>query len=193
MLLSKHRDAESLARATRFVGFGTVRGSTNRGGIGALRKMFRKGNSVNLTMTPDGPRGPRRELAAGCVYLASRLQIPIVPLGLGYDRPWRLNRAWDKFAIPRPGSVARAVMGPPLLIPPKANREQLEQHRIETQDALNVLTSAAERWAETGVAVGTPFVVKREPRSLGWRRLSSSNNEATQKAASPNFKLRISA
>ncbi|MEZ6087245.1 MAG: hypothetical protein R3C05_04300 [Pirellulaceae bacterium] len=43
-------------------------------------------------MTPDGPRGPRRELATGCIYLASRLQLPIVPLGLGYDRPWRLQR-----------------------------------------------------------------------------------------------------
>ena len=56
---------------------------------------------MNLTITPDGPRGPRRQLAQGPVYLASKLGMPIVAMGFGYDRPWRFN-SWDRFAIPRP-------------------------------------------------------------------------------------------
>ncbi|QDV13468.1 hypothetical protein CA51_33580 [Rosistilla oblonga] len=173
MLLSQHRDAETLARATRFVGFGTIRGSTSRGGITALRKMFRQGKTMNLTMTPDGPRGPRRELAAGCVYLASRLQLPIIPLGLGYDRPWRMRRAWDQFAVPRPGSRARAIMGPGIWIPAKADRDQLETHRRQVETVLNRLTVEAEQWAETGQAVGNPVVITRTPRALTWMRGSA--------------------
>ncbi len=32
-------------------------------------------------------------------------------VGCGFDRPWRNVRSWDKFAIPRPSSRARIVLG----------------------------------------------------------------------------------
>ncbi len=102
MLLSRHQDAEWLSQAARHMGFGTVRGSTSRGGVAALRELMRTSATMNLTITPDGPRGPRRRLASGCIYASSRLGIPLVPVGLGYDRPWRVRRAWDQFAVPRP-------------------------------------------------------------------------------------------
>ncbi|MEZ6089083.1 MAG: DUF374 domain-containing protein [Pirellulaceae bacterium] len=113
-----------MARATRFVGFGNIRGSSTRGGVAALRKMFREGQSTNLTMTPDGPRGPRRELATGCIYLASRLQLPIVPLGLGYDRPWRLQRPHGINSQSRDLEAGHGtIMGPGIRIPAEANRD----------------------------------------------------------------------
>ena len=87
----------------------TLRGSTKRGGVASLRQLIDKGQTMNLTMTPDGPRGPRRTAAPGCVYLSSKLQIPLVCLGFGYDNPWRVSSAWDNFAIPRPFSRARMV------------------------------------------------------------------------------------
>ena len=63
MLLSKHRDAEILARVAGHMGFDCVRGSTNRGSTAALRDLRRRGRYMHLTITPDGPRGPRRKLA----------------------------------------------------------------------------------------------------------------------------------
>ena len=108
MLLSRHRDAEVLSHVARHMGFDFVRGSTNRGGTVALRKLLRKSRQMHLTITPDGPRGPRRRLAPGAIYLASRLGLPLVALGFGYDRPWRFHRAWDQFALPRPFSRARS-------------------------------------------------------------------------------------
>ena len=45
---------------------------------------------MHLTITPDGPRGPRRQLAPGAIYLASKLGLPLVVMGYGYDRPWRV-------------------------------------------------------------------------------------------------------
>jgi lysophospholipid acyltransferase (LPLAT)-like uncharacterized protein len=149
MLLSRHRDAEMLSRAAHHLGFDFVRGSTYRGGLAAIRELLRKSRSMHLTITPDGPRGPRRQLAQGPVYLSSKLGIPLVLLGLGYDRPWRL-RSWDRFAIPRPYSRARAVVSPPLQIPPDLDRETTERYRQQVEQTLNRLTLEAEAWAEAG-------------------------------------------
>lgn len=150
MLISKHRDAELLARAARHLGFSCVRGSTNRGGVAALRELVRQGRNMNLVITPDGPRGPRRVMAQGAVYLASRLQLPLVAMGFGYDRPWRA-RSWDRFAIPRPFSRGRAVVGPPLSIPADLDRNGIEHYRQQTERLLNRLTLEAEQWAESGM------------------------------------------
>jgi lysophospholipid acyltransferase (LPLAT)-like uncharacterized protein len=149
MLLSQHRDADVLARVAHHLGFDCVRGSTYRGGARAIWELSDRGHRQHLTMTPDGPRGPRRQLAQGPIYLASRLQLPLVVMGFGYDRPWRTN-SWDRFAVPRPFSRARAIIGPPLMVPPDLNRVSLEQTRQRVEHLLNCLTNEAEAWAAAG-------------------------------------------
>ena len=104
MLLSRHRDAEILSHIAYHLGYDFVRGSTNRGGVAALRELLAKSRQMHLTITPDGPRGPRRRMAPGPIYLASKLGMPLVLMGYGSDRPWRL-RSWDRFAVPRPFSA----------------------------------------------------------------------------------------
>ena len=150
MLLSRHADAEWLSQAARYNGYQTIRGSTTRGGVAALRELLRHGKHFNLAITPDGPRGPRRRLAPGCILVASHLRIPLVPFGIGYDRPWRFRKAWDQFALPRPGSRARVVVGPMIDIPPGLDREQIEYHRQLAGSVLDRLTTSAEAWAESG-------------------------------------------
>jgi lysophospholipid acyltransferase (LPLAT)-like uncharacterized protein len=149
MLLSRHRDADWLSQAAQLMGFDTVRGSTRRGGEAALRELFRKSRSMNLAITPDGPRGPRRNLAAGCIFLASRLGIPLVAFGVGYDRPWRV-RTWDRFAIPRPYSRVRIMVGPRIWIPADLGRQGIEDYRSQVERTMNRLTIEAEAWAESG-------------------------------------------
>ncbi|HVX10310.1 MAG TPA: lysophospholipid acyltransferase family protein [Pirellulales bacterium] len=149
MLLSRHGDAEILSRVAYHFGFACVRGSTRRGGAAALRELSAKAQHMNLTITPDGPMGPRRVLAQGPIYLASKLQLPIVLLGLGYDRPWRVG-SWDRFAIPRPFSRARGVISPEIHLPPDLDRAGLEHYRVEVERLLNRLTLEAEAWAEAG-------------------------------------------
>lgn len=152
MLLSRHQDAEILSHIARHMGFGLVRGSTNRGGVAALRELVRKSRGMHLTLTPDGPRGPRRHMAPGPIYLASRLGIPVVLLGFGYDRPWRVKRAWDRFAIPRPYSRARVVVAPEMLVPPDLARDGIERFRQQAEAVLNQVTAEAESWAESDAA-----------------------------------------
>jgi lysophospholipid acyltransferase (LPLAT)-like uncharacterized protein len=149
MLLSRHRDAEVLSRVAYHLGFEFVRGSSNRGGVAALRELLRRSRHMHLTITPDGPRGPRRRLAPGAVYLASRLGLPLVLMGFGYDRPWRFN-SWDRFALPRLGSRARTVVTPEIFVPPDLDRDGIEHYRQRIEDLLNWLTTEAETWAESG-------------------------------------------
>ena len=107
ILASRHRDAEILSSAAERLGLATIRGSGRRGGQAALLEMLRRGQTASLAIACDGPRGPRRRMAPGAVFLASRLQVPLIGLGMGYASPWRFG-SWDRFALPRPFSRARA-------------------------------------------------------------------------------------
>ena len=149
LLVSRHTDAELLSQAARLVGFQTVRGSTGRGGTTALRELFEKGRRINLAITPDGPRGPRRQLSPGPIYLSSKLGVPLVIIAVGYDRPWRLP-TWDRFAVPRPHSRCRIIMSPCLQMPPDLDRDNLEQYRRQTESLFLRLTDEAESWAASG-------------------------------------------
>lgn len=174
MLLSRHHDAEILSHVAGFMGFATVRGSSNRGGAAALREMLRKSGHMNLTITPDGPRGPRRVLAPGPIFLASKLQMPLVLLGLGCDRPWRAG-SWDRFAVPRPYSRIRAVVSPAMHLPPDLDREGLEHYRVQSQTLLNRLTLEAEAWAESGTRKEGDVVARRIPSPHKPRRRDSAH------------------
>lgn len=161
MLLSRHRDADVLSEVATRLGFEFVRGSSFRGGAGAILAMLRKSEQMNLTITPDGPRGPRRTLAQGPVYLASKLAMPLVLMGFGYDRPWRMN-TWDHFAVPRPYSRARAVISPGITLPPDLDRDGVEHYRQQMERLLNRLTCEAEAWATSGTRKVGEMPLKRQ-------------------------------
>ncbi len=175
MLLSRHRDAEWLAQAAHHMGFESIRGSTFRGGGAALRELFRKSRNTNLTITPDGPRGPRRRLAQGPIYLSSKLRLPLILMGYGYDRPWRLP-TWDRFALPRPFSRARAVVSPRLQIPPDLDRQGVEHYRQHVERLLIRLTLEAETWAESGGHKVNEVPLRREPAPIR-RQMDPSHRE----------------
>jgi lysophospholipid acyltransferase (LPLAT)-like uncharacterized protein len=149
MLLSQHRDADLLAAVAHNFGFSCVRGSTYRGATRAILQLTNCSRQQHITLTPDGPRGPRRRMAQGPIYLASKLQLPLVVMGIGYDLPWRIN-SWDRFAVPRPFSRARAIVGPPIMLPKSLDRAGLEECRVRAERLLNCLTCEAEAWAVAG-------------------------------------------
>lgn len=150
LLVSQHRDANWLGWMAQDFCYHTVRGSSTKGGLKAILQYRKEHQNSSLVVTPDGPRGPRRVLAPGCVQLSSLLQIPIIPVGVGYDRPYRAP-TWDRFAIPRPGSRARLILGSRITIPRKLDEAGIEQHRKWVEDAVHRLTHEAEGWALDGI------------------------------------------
>jgi lysophospholipid acyltransferase (LPLAT)-like uncharacterized protein len=146
VLISQHADGQLIAEACRHLKFRLVRGSSTRGGVEAVRKMVKLSKAFHLAVTPDGPRGPRRQVQPGVVYLAARTGLPIVPIGICYRRAWRLG-SWDRFALPHPWSEAACVTTEPIPIPADASKADLETYRIQIEQAMQRATEAAEAWA----------------------------------------------
>jgi lysophospholipid acyltransferase (LPLAT)-like uncharacterized protein len=157
VLISQSADGELIAQVCQHLGLGTIRGSSKRGGAQALLQLLRDGENTHLAITPDGPRGPRRQVKTGVVLLASLTGLPIVPLGVGFTRAWRF-RSWDRFALPRPFSTIAGVLGEPLIVPPDLDNAGVEQQRRRIEDAMLAATGAAEEWAEQIAAGRSPEV-----------------------------------
>lgn len=147
VLISQHTDGEVISQICQRLGIGVIRGSTARGGCQALLEMIRDtDDSAHLGITPDGPRGPRRELKSGVVMIASQSGLAIVPAGIGFVRAWRFG-SWDRFALPCPGSTMVGVVGEPIVVPPHLDRGGIgEWTRIVEAEMLR-LTLLAEDWA----------------------------------------------
>src|SRR5262245_32924491 len=60
-------------------------------------KLVGSDDARHIAVTPDGPRGPRRKLQERVVFLASRTGLPLVLVGVGYEKVWRAG-SWDRFA-----------------------------------------------------------------------------------------------
>lgn len=149
ILASHHTDGELMTRIAKQMKIGVIRGSTTRGGTGALLGLVRKTTDTHVLLTPDGPVGPRRRLKPGAVALASMAGVPIVPVGIANPTAWRV-RNWDRMMIPKPWSTAHYVFGSSIQIPPELNRAGIKSQCQVVEKALASVTEAAERWATGG-------------------------------------------
>jgi lysophospholipid acyltransferase (LPLAT)-like uncharacterized protein len=146
VLISNHADGEFIAQVCRHLRIGVVRGSTTNGGVGGLWDLLAAARHSHLAMTPDGPKGPRRRVQLGTIFLASKTGLPIVPFGVGFAKAWRA-RTWDQFAVPIPYSRATLVGAVPVCVPPTLEINDLAHYRDLVQERLQAATDEAERWA----------------------------------------------
>ena len=127
VVISEHRDGEIIARVAEALGYGTVRGSTSRGGGRALIQLIRELDSGNdIAVTPDGPRGPAHVFAPGAAIAAQRTGAPVIPVRVVASRAWRL-RSWDRFIIPKPFARIRIGYGDPTPVRASTPREAAAQ------------------------------------------------------------------
>ena len=149
ILVSRHRDGELITQVMRMFQGKTVRGSTSRGAVAGLLGMMRNQPSKHLGITPDGPRGPRRVVQDGAVYLASRTGMPLVPTGYAFDGCRRAG-SWDKMALPRPFRRAVCVVGSPVIVPGDLDRDGIEDYRERMQEEMDRVQARAEQLAAAG-------------------------------------------
>jgi lysophospholipid acyltransferase (LPLAT)-like uncharacterized protein len=118
IVVSEAREGQYLADLGAVLGYRLVRGSSTRGAsralLGAVREL-QAGHSV--AFTPDGPRGPRRELKPGVVAAAQRAGAAIIPVHAEANRAWRLH-SWDRFMIPKPAARVTVRYGRPFEVAP---------------------------------------------------------------------------
>lgn len=146
VLISHHNDGELIAQSLEYFGLGTVRGSSSSGGSRAIRevqRLFKKG--ANIAITPDGPRGPNREVQPGVAYLARLCKTSVIPVSFAAVR-YKELRSWDRMMIPTPFNRFAMCVGAPLHLDLEAKADETTtlQEREIIKQALNAVTQEAE-------------------------------------------------
>jgi 3-deoxy-D-manno-octulosonic-acid transferase len=171
-IVSKHDDAEALARILRSFGLGLVRGAgaagrgsggRDRGGAEAAHGLIaslREGFSIALTA--DVPPGPARKAGPGIIMISSRSGRPIIPFAVATSRYWSAN-SWSRMTINLPFSRLGIAMGDPIHIPSDARADQFMGYQKQVEAAINDVTARAYALAGADMTRATPLV--RPPRA----------------------------
>lgn len=149
VITSQSKDGEYIARFIQRLGYGAIRGSSTRGGVGALVEMIkvmRAGKPAGFTV--DGPKGPRYQVKPGAVMLAKKTGNPVMPFLIECKRYWTV-KSWDRMQIPRPFTKARLIIGKPLYFSENTGENELEKARLELQFSLDELTKTGQEWSQT--------------------------------------------
>ncbi len=121
VLISRHFDGRFIALLLTRFGLTVVHGSSarngqDRGGAASIRQMLeRLALGEQIAITPDGPRGPRREAAPGVAQLAAMSGIPVLPCAAQTTRRVTLN-SWDRMVLPLPFGRGALVCAPPIAV-----------------------------------------------------------------------------
>jgi len=147
VMISHHHDGELVERVARRYGFRTARGSSTRGGFGAMRQMLRDAKDApGLVVTPDGPQGPAHKIAPGLLWIAGVTGRPMVALGFAASRAWRAKKSWDNMIVPLPWARVTVVYSSPVTIPRNVleDKEVTERVVSELQDAFQAAHGRAK-------------------------------------------------
>lgn len=146
VMTSQSFDGEYIARFIQRFGYGAARGSSTRGGVGAVVEMARLMRAGCTTaFTIDGPKGPPRIAKMGSVLLAKKTGHPVLPVTMALRRYWTIP-SWDSFQIPKPFTRAKVYVAPPIYVPADADEAQLQAKRDELQHALDELDRRTDEW-----------------------------------------------
>lgn len=136
VLISKSKDGDLIDRVVKSFGNRSIRGSTSRGGTGALKAMIRVARqNSRLAFTPDGPRGPALEVQQGIIATASACGIPIVPAHYESTRQ-KIAKSWDSHRIPLPFGTLINSFGEPIYIPRELDTDTFEKYRKLVEEKL---------------------------------------------------------
>jgi lysophospholipid acyltransferase (LPLAT)-like uncharacterized protein len=146
VLTSRHKDGRLIGDILARLGIGIVHGSSSRNGqdrggarsVIALLASLKSGSSIGIT--PDGPRGPRRQSAPGVAQLAALSGCPVLPVA-GSSTHRRILGSWDRMILPLPFGRGVLVCGAPVPVP----RHGWEHACEDITDALNAVSAEAER------------------------------------------------
>jgi len=139
-LVSASKDGAFLSRILQWFRVQPVRGSSSRRGAQAMLEMTTwSERGYDLTITPDGPRGPCYEIQDGITSLAQLTGLPIVPVSFNLN--WKISvKSWDKFQIPLPFARCEVCVGKAIRVPQNASDAEREELRRQLEAELRAIT-----------------------------------------------------
>ena len=153
VLISFHRDGKLISDTIAHFGEATISGSSSKGGMAAVKDILRALKSGdNVSITPDGPRGPVQVAEMGLVTVAKLSGKPILPVTFSAARHKRL-RSWDRFMLAYPFNHIVFCAGAPIIVTRDTDAVGEEAARLSIERAMNELVMTADNHA---MKTGTP-------------------------------------
>ncbi|MDQ3062746.1 MAG: lysophospholipid acyltransferase family protein, partial [Acidobacteriota bacterium] len=150
VMTSQSFDGEYIARFTQRFGYGAVRGSSTRGGVGALVEMIRlMKKGLPMAFSVDGPRGPKYVAKTGAILLAKKTGNPLMPFVVETEQFWTINN-WDNLQIPKPFTRAKIFIAAPIYVGADAGEAETENKRLDLQKKLDEAVKLGKQWRESG-------------------------------------------
>ena len=141
VLISLHRDGTLISTVISHFNQLTVSGSTSRGGKEAVLEMLRLLKvGDNISITPDGPRGPNQQASLGVVTVARLANVPILPVTFSSTRAKRF-KSWDRFMLALPFGRIVFCVGAPIMVEEQAGDDEM---RLRVEQAMNHLVETAD-------------------------------------------------
>lgn len=136
-MVSASKDGEYIARVAHLLNFETVRGSSNRFGVRALKGMVDQVRlGKNAGIVADGSQGPPLKAQPGAILVAAKSGAPILPIVWAAKR-YKAFNSWDRTIIPMPFSPMILEYGKLIWIEPEQTAETVEQHRQQLETTMN--------------------------------------------------------
>jgi len=123
--ISTHKDGAAIARVAQKFGFNVIPGSSTRGSISVLTGIldFLSSNHA-VSITPDGPRGPKYSIQDGILFAAYKSKTPM-RAAVWHAKHVIIFKSWDSFILPLPFNSFHIIISDPIEvnskddIPPK--------------------------------------------------------------------------
>ncbi len=92
-------------RLVQLFGGQTVRGSSTREGIRALKGIITlKKQGYRPNMAVDGPKGPVYKVKPGVFQISRLTDLPIIPLSFHASKTYLFKKSWNQTRLPLPFS-----------------------------------------------------------------------------------------
>ena len=125
-VVSPSKDGELLTKLLAKWGCKFIRGSSNKQSKQVMEDIQEMAKNNIVTITPDGPRGPKHKLKAGAIVAAFRTQVPLQYATINCKQKWIFKKSWDNFQIPLPFSKIFINLSLPILINSNLERDDID-------------------------------------------------------------------
>jgi len=145
VLASKNSDGQLAGLTMKFLGAELMSGSSRHGGKEALHGLVAALEAgAHVVLTPDGPRGPRRQARPGVALLAARTGLTVLPIGVASWPMIGLN-SWDSMRLPLPFGRGVVRFGAPVAVPADAWEAGLAQISASLSETLDEAMALCRR------------------------------------------------
>lgn len=126
-VVSPSKDGEYLVWLLRQWGYNFLRGSSNKNSKDVMNEIVENAKNKIISITPDGPRGPKYKIKPGAFVAAYRAQVPLQYLKIKIKWKFIFRKSWDNFQLPYLFSKIDIEISEPIYIPNNSSREDISE------------------------------------------------------------------